>query len=712
DRGINLKMRRCKGRHELEEEILKTSTMLITPTTSLENYATQSIKANQDLGAVAKSISHPTILLLLRKFKSELMNMENEQNLYCLKKSVEELTTSGRDKLDEEVLKKMKKICKQSDIYIIELYKLVYKALKKKHAEIRFSAFQICEEIFKRSHCFRELLLKDFKQFTNLVLGLDPHNPLPKPQSVAQKLKQRCVKTIQQWYDTYGKGYVTLSLGYKFLRDCKKVDFADLTARTEAQRQRDEEERQRLETIKRKRAEKINTELETVTPEIKTTVLQFQNGFRLLIPDVNNFFISSDIDDDMAGGEFLKDKEGNNECESTEYGSEDMRSHGIMKGINVVIDLDDVRKVKETKDNQIIIENLKENIQLLRAIFLPQVKRWEETIRPYSEGNGLLIKRIINLKNTITKILKVFESLKIETQEKETSEYPAKDSDNVDSDDDDDFIEVPFNDPRVTRAAASEAALLGIKSRLWDEGSGTIEDDPSNKPSTSQAVSQTAESAMDTNIKEKGKILDRCPDGYMSKAQFTPHRHHNPLAGLSQVWQAAPEFHEQDEMEGTGGILGVATQRIHYERTWEPVKWECRAPLASGRLCPRKDREKCPLHGPIIARDELGQPISAEDAAKERAAREEYERNHPVWQDPHLLAEIKASTGVDLKMPKGKSKRKNRYENLTNIKKTTPYDRIAKKVLNKRSLGRINKAYAREHQSSAWGSSNFNFNQT
>lgn len=47
-----------------------------------------------------------------------------------------------------------------------------------------------------------------------------------------------------------------------------------------------------------------------------------------------------------------------------------------------------------------------------------------------------------------------------------------------------------------------------------------------------------------------------------------------------------------------------------------PVKWTCRAPLASGRLCPRMDRVKCPFHGKILARNNDGSPASPADAAK------------------------------------------------------------------------------------------------
>ena len=73
---------------------------------------------------------------------------------------------------------------------------------------------------------------------------------------------------------------------------------------------------------------------------------------------------------------------------------------------------------------------------------------------------------------------------------------------------------------------------------------------------------------------------------------------------------------------------------INFTGTFEPVTKACRFPLPSGKLCPRKDRYKvstvissilekrtwvklcfssihlqCPLHGPIIPRDEQGVPV-------------------------------------------------------------------------------------------------------
>lgn len=73
----------------------------------------------------------------------------------------------------------------------------------------------------------------------------------------------------------------------------------------------------------------------------------------------------------------------------------------------------------------------------------------------------------------------------------------------------------------------------------------------------------------------------------------------------------------------------MRNRKITFEGEFQPVKWSCRAPLPSGKLCPRRDRVKvstcvchrviwcvtmsvqCPFHGLIIARDEQGQPVDS-----------------------------------------------------------------------------------------------------
>lgn len=101
--------------------------------------------------------------------------------------------------------------------------------------------------------------------------------------------------------------------------------------------------------------------------------------------------------------------------------------------------------------------------------------------------------------------------------------------------------------------------------------------------------------------------------------------------------------------------------------------------MKNGKLCPRTDKNKCPIHGKIMPRDELGQIINEEDrkrAEKEKEARENAE----------LIADINLALGKNLKSDeKNKKKAKKRKSsNLTDIRKeeNTVRKRLEKRIFN------------------------------
>ena len=49
------------------------------------------------------------------------------------------------------------------------------------------------------------------------------------------------------------------------------------------------------------------------------------------------------------------------------------------------------------------------------------------------------------------------------------------------------------------------------------------------------------------------------------------------------------------EKDPTQEIVALTTRTMSYTGKFEPVKWKCRAPLPSGKLCERMDREKVGL---------------------------------------------------------------------------------------------------------------------
>ena len=58
-----------------------------------------------------------------------------------------------------------------SDGYVKHAYELLMSQMTVDHSEVRLSTFQMIDELFQRSHAFRELLLQDFQTFLELSAG-------------------------------------------------------------------------------------------------------------------------------------------------------------------------------------------------------------------------------------------------------------------------------------------------------------------------------------------------------------------------------------------------------------------------------------------------------------------------------------------------------------------------------------------------------------
>ncbi|XP_009078750.1 PREDICTED: UV-stimulated scaffold protein A, partial [Acanthisitta chloris] len=179
-----------------------------------------------------------------------------------------------------------------SSEHISHAYHLLMTRLNEEHAEMRFSAFQVVQELFVRSHQFRTLIISNFQDFLELTVGIDHEQPLPPPREVAQKLRKAAIKAVQDWHEKYGEAYKQLSLGYHFLKQNKKVDFQDVHARTVAERKREEEKQKRLDNIYKEKVKRTAKEMEEMSQELADTLTEMENCFQLLMPDPFNFAVN------------------------------------------------------------------------------------------------------------------------------------------------------------------------------------------------------------------------------------------------------------------------------------------------------------------------------------------------------------------------------------------------------------------------------------
>ncbi|XP_041477105.1 UV-stimulated scaffold protein A-like [Lytechinus variegatus] len=209
---------------------------------------------------------------------------------------IETLTTSGKPALDQDVMKQLKKICKVSDAYVEHCFHLVISQLEEEHSEIRLSAFQVINELFSRSHRFRELVVADMQDYMELTIGTNVDLPLPPPKPAAILLKEHALRAMQEWHNKFGKAYKKLGLGYTYLKNCKKVDFVNIQARSDAERRRTEERQRRLQQAQQQKLNKVTEEMNEIIPEIQESLTQCENCFQLLLPNMT----LDDLDHDVS----------------------------------------------------------------------------------------------------------------------------------------------------------------------------------------------------------------------------------------------------------------------------------------------------------------------------------------------------------------------------------------------------------------------------
>nr|E1C760.1 RecName: Full=UV-stimulated scaffold protein A [Gallus gallus] len=415
---------------------------------------------------------------------------------------VEELTTAGEPQLEPGRMKELKKICRSSEEHLSHAYHLLLTRLHEEHAEMRFSAFQIVQELFSRSHLFRTLLVSNFQEFLELTVGTDHEQPLPPPREVAQKLRKAAIAAVQGWHEKYGEAYKKLSLGYHYLKQNKKVDFQDVHARTVAERKREEEKQKRLDNVYKEKAKRAEKEMAEMSQEVAGTLTEMENCFRLLLPDPFDFTVNStglepneqtSADEDRSASslptyvgcvddeqpccskdilpisqcvrtdqnEELADKQKKPEqdlldgdtCSEVEsgvpvLGDDDyetfVRNHGLIShkyALDLELSTADI-KVHENEDNTAVINSVADAHKLVRNKFLPSVQSWIQLFTRAGINDDRL-RCAIDLKNRLEAALRKYKEMNISFKERKRKVMKASDDGDDDDDDEDDFVEVP-----------------------------------------------------------------------------------------------------------------------------------------------------------------------------------------------------------------------------------------------------------------------------
>uniref|UniRef100_A0A673UFD7 UV-stimulated scaffold protein A n=1 Tax=Suricata suricatta TaxID=37032 RepID=A0A673UFD7_SURSU len=649
----------------------------------------------------------------------------------ALSKLVEELTTSGEPQLNPEKMKELKKICKSSEEQLSRAYRLLMAQLSRGHAEVRLSAFQIVDQLFTRSHQFRVLVVSNFQEFLELTLGTDHEQPLPPPREAAQRLRQAATRAVQAWNGKYGAAYKKLALGYHFLRHGKQVDFEDVSARTLAERKREEAKQKRLDRIYRERCERAIREMEgefslhrgcrwgwplgggkegqESGPAAQPSPAQPGNAsppgppfepccsrsLRACAPPPPPRTAGA------SGEDGEEDEEQEHSDSDSAHEDEDhegfVRRHGLGSHkytLDVELPSGGLR-VLEDEDNRAVVQSARDALKLIRNKFLPAACSWVQLFTR-AGVHGRHLEAAIDLKAELETALRRSGELDLEPEEGRSGEVNG----DGDDDDDDDFIEVPEKEGYEAcipdhlwpecgewdRAGGVLPRMLALGHDLihvWDLKPPPIRGaSPGGRPEARKLAEERARAP----VVPFG--VDLC---YWGQEQ--------PPAGKIHKCDSEHRFWKPSEVDVEVDSADVSemlqSRYITFAGKFEPVQHRCRAPRPDGRLCERQDRLKCPFHGKIIPRDDAGWPLHPEDRAWEQRRRQEQQQaGRPDWQDPEFMRDVEAATGVDLGSSgsggRGRGKRR-QHRGLTDLKHqaNTARARIAKKVFAKAAVQRV-----------------------
>lgn len=516
--------------------------------------------------------------------------MEEERGRVVVAELIEKATNSTAAEVDPRLLKAIKSVVRYSDPELRVAAQTLMSLMKRDHSQVRYLSLLIIDELFMRSKLFRTLVVENMDQLLALSVGFRRNSPLPAPLSVATVLRKKAIEFLEKWNTIYGLYYRQVRLGYEYLKNTLRYQFPNVQENAARIQQERREREMRTKEILLGKFVNLKENFSLLKDEIQLTVDEIEECLNILTAK----------DETMQLGYF-------DDEEMVEYRSSELRQ----------IRMDSIKegeKIQETSENKVVFDALREQYKLLVTKHLVSVQEWMSIlIRVETEDTRFrdcALKESIDIRNNLQSLIKKCNE----------SGCSLPDSKNEDEDD------------------------------IWEEG--PIESIPTK--SSSSLTKQTDESvAISSPIKAKGKGLNTSiSEKQKGKAKVGTENDLDPMR--SKLLAEAPVMkwgafvhnwdRDRDYMANQRGMeLDNHWGRVDYDAVIpadkiaelnvqatiykeEPSEIQpCRAPLIKGGLCRRRDLRICPFHGPVIPRDDEGNPIKQASPIREGTKISDYE---------------------------------------------------------------------------------------
>ncbi|KAI8371863.1 hypothetical protein BD560DRAFT_395648 [Blakeslea trispora] len=600
-----------------------------------------------------------------------------------LSQLIKQITETGEWTLDRDKLKTIKSICKQTDLHVQMAFDCIMVQLRKKHAQIRYASVQLIEQLFERSRYFRDALTEDFPVFTQLTLGVGGKK-LPPPVQVANQLKQYTAALIKAWFIRYGEKYRQLSIAYDFLSEFDR-DHPSLASIHASHHPSSNDVQARRKAVHTSRWHALQQEIKQRIELIRDNLTQMEGCFEILIPK------------NMADQDLDFDALLNESYQPTHVSQEPIRMHGLGSNrYRITIDLSEsslMEEAKETEENQIVFDQLREAYTLAHSKHATQINDWIhaimkiEFVETTEKENQL--KELTRLKEDLNDALRKCQLLGIQLNP--PREKPSLLS--VEEEEEDDYGDELFEEVDVKAETKKKADQKAISSsalpplqRIFplSYDPNMIEDVTYTLPtSNSSLVPETkGKEKLDS---EKEELLKQAPVVEWGDDLYYWDKDHVQFntSGIERDHRFMGTGEGSNEMPKH--LLEELRKRPLYYQSKAPKELQaCKHPLRNGGLCPRKDLVTCPFHGKIIPRDDESMPLDEEERALEIKAAEERQREEeeygPATKPPDTQVMKNLWELLEIDPPKQKQKKKKSA--LIDIRKKpdSPYTRLNRHI--------------------------------
>lgn len=503
---------------------------------------------------------------------------------------IDKATNSTEREVDPRLLKAIKWVVRNSDSELRLAAQTLMDLMKRDHSQVRYLTLLIIDELFMRSKLFRTILVENMDQLLSLSIGFRRNLPLPAPPAIASILRSKAFEFLEKWNASFGVHYRQIRLGFDYLKNTLRLQFPNLQANA-ARIQRERREREmRTKEILRNKFEMLRQNLSSIKEEIQSTIDEIGECLDIIRAKEEIMLLDPLDDEDFE-----------------EFHSSELRQ----------IRLDSLKegeKVHEDEDNKVVFDALRELYKLLVTKHLVLVQEWI----------SVLIRVEVSDNRSRDKMLKEFIDIqnRLQLVKKKCEDSGCGLINNVKPLIEDELEEDFWEEGKIgSSESGSSNASSKHNSNLSmvlasSEVIGKASEVPKQKSDGNDSLDNEG-SKIDSTLL-RSKLLAEAP--VIVCGSFSDNLKRDVL-----VNQRGMEFDnhwgrvDYDAVIPAEKIAELNLRATLYKEEQVEIQ-PCRAPLRKGGLCQRRDLEVCPFHGPIIPRDDEGNPINQSTSSIEKSS--------------------------------------------------------------------------------------------